>query len=206
MSCSNRHDAVLVEQMNQLFTDTITKYKDSAGVIPALAGDVFRHHEEDSAAVSDFGSCQNTAKAPVNVSAPEVFMAARYLNAMEQQLEQKGVDMRLRLLDAFLANLGQEQSAHRPAKTCPYSVKQDCVIHPVRPLECRNQSAENAGGAAPEVMSAIQNALQTALAEAEYPADLYDLNHALTIVMHNDDAEIAWLANKDPLAAAALSV
>jgi hypothetical protein len=48
-----------------------------------------------------------------------------------------------------------------------------------------------------QVRSLVQNALQSALRDANYPWASYELNHSLLIALTNEQSEASWLAGED---------
>jgi len=160
--------------------------------------------------------CATCCTIRVVATAPEVFLVARYLRAVGDQLKQQGIDIRQRLIaaDEFTRDCDQDERVSLRQR-CPYIHKGACVIYSVRPLACRSHMSyshqaciDAANGKLDEipysemhmdVRSLVQNALQSALRDADFPWATYELNHALSIALDDEGAEQAWLQQQDVL-------
>jgi len=213
-------------QLHQQFTDTINQHHNSERLLPALLGLAFSSYEgtvelqsaDQPKPVCGKG-CATCCSIRVVASAPEVFLVARYIRAVEKSLKEQGIDIRQRLEEADQITRGQDQQQRvNQRQTCPYIHNGACVIYSVRPLACRSHMSydrqaciDAAAGQINEipysdlhmnVRSLVQNALQSALRDADYPWASYELNHALQIALDDEDSEFAWLASQDVLAPA----
>lgn len=169
--------------------------------------------------------CATCCSLRITATAPEVFGIARFLRAVTPQLEARGIDLLERLRDADRHTRGLGESARAVLRRpCPFVAHGACVIYPVRPLACRGHAshdvracADAAAGRRPDVpyseghrrlRGLVQNALQSALRDAELAWGLYELSQALVLCLDGlgeaADAESAWLAGDDPLDAALL--
>ncbi len=163
--------------------------------------------------------CATCCSIRVVATAPEVFLVARYIRAMEQRLEALGIDLRQRLSEANEVTRGRsEQERVGLRRRCPFIHKGVCMIYPARPLACRSHISydrkacvDAAAGRLDEipyslphmhVRSLVQNAMQSALRDVNYPWATYEINHAVSLALGDDRAESAWLAGKDVFAAA----
>jgi Fe-S-cluster containining protein len=165
--------------------------------------------------------CATCCTLRVTATAPEVWLVARFLRAVAPRLEARGIDLwgLVAEADAHTRGLG-EVGRVTQRQRCAFIASGACVIYAVRPLACRghashdvNACTEAAAGQRFDVpvsvghrrvRALVQNAMQSALREAGLAWGSYELNHALMLARAQPDAEAAWLAGGDPLAAAAV--
>ena len=212
--------------MHQQYEHIIAEHKGTESMLSALLSLAFTSYEgtvdlqsEGQPEPDCRKGCATCCTVRVVATAPEVFLVARYIRAMEERLKEQGIDIRQRLLDADeITRDCDEDERVSLRKRCPYIHKGVCVIYAVRPLACRSHISyshqaclDAAAGDLDEipysaihmdVRSLVQNAMQSALRDADYPWSTYELNHALNIALADEQAEASWLASDDVLSAA----
>jgi Fe-S-cluster containining protein len=212
--------------MHQRFDHIIAETYGSERMLSALLTLAFSSYEGTVALQSEAEpepdctkGCATCCTLRVVATAPEVFLVARYLRAVGEDLKAQGINVRQRLAAADeVTRSCSEQQRVGLRQRCPYIHKGVCVIYAVRPLACRSHISysrkacfDAAAGnldAVPNsemhmnVRSLVQNAMQSALRDASYPWVAYELNHALSIVLDNPAAEQSWLDCQDVLAPA----
>jgi Fe-S-cluster containining protein len=208
------------------FDAIIAKHRGGETMLPALNALAFTSYEgtvglqtEDLPAPACRKGCATCCTLRVVATAPEVFLVARYIRAMDDRFKTQKIDIRKRIARADELTRGRnERERVRLRRRCPYIHAGACVIYPVRPLACRSHMSysrqaclDAAAGRVDEVpysprhlqvRSLVQNAMQSALRDARYPWATYELNHALSIALDDDAAEATWLAGGDVLGAA----
>lgn len=212
--------------LHQGFEGVIAEHRGSESMLSGLAAMAYTSYEgtvdlqsEDLPEPDCRKGCATCCTIRVVATAPEVFLAARFIRAMATRFAADGIDIRQRLAEADALTRDCDE-AERVAlrRRCPYIQAGACVIYPVRPLACRSHLSYNrqacidaAAGRADavphsplhmEVRSLVQNALQSALRDARFPWASYEFNHALSIALDDDQAESAWLAGEDVLSPA----
>ena len=209
--------------MHQQFQNSISEHRGSENMLSALVTQAFTSYEGTADAQSRgqpepdcSKGCATCCTIRVVATAPEVFLVARYIRAKAAQLKSSGLDIQQRLAEADerTRNCSEDERVNL-RRRCPYIHKGACIIYPVRPLACRSHISYNqqacvdaAAGRADEipysaihmeVRSLVQNAMQSALRAHDYPWASYELNHALSIALADDQAEQAWLSTHDVL-------
>jgi len=212
--------------VHQAFEATITTHRGGPNLLSAMNSLAFTSYEgtvglqtEGLPAPDCRKGCATCCTIRVVATAPEVFLAARYIRAMDARFRAQKIDIRKRLAraDEITRNCGERERV-RLRRRCPYIHGGACVIYPVRPLACRSHMSysrqaciDAAAGrvdAVPyssvhmQVRSLVQNAMQSALRDARLPWATYEFNHALCIALDDDTAEAAWRAGSDILSAA----
>jgi Fe-S-cluster containining protein len=211
---------------HQAFIDTLSQHGGKTGLLPALLTQAFSSFEgnvaqqtEDYPELDCHKGCATCCTLRVVATAPEVLLVARYVRAMDEELQHAGVDLKNRLAEADADTRDcDEQQRVTLRRRCPYIEAGACVIYPVRPLACRGHASydrracwEAAAGRIDQVpysvphmnmRSLIQNAMQSALRDAGYSWAAYELNHALSIALEDAACEEAWLAGDDVFAPA----
>ena len=154
----------------------------------------------------------------VDVRAAEVFAI---LDFVEQSLtpgEQARVQAEVRANSALLRGLDDGQRVTRNVK-CPFLADGRCVIYAARPQSCRNYHATNAAGCqqsyedpenldidpefAPVVYQAggaHVEAFSTAMHDAGYEVDAYELNSALEAALAEPGARARFESRQAPFA------
>ncbi len=158
--------------------------------------------------------CATCCSIRVVATAPEVLLITRYLRANESALMDQGIHFRKRLAEADEVTQGLGEVARvRLRRRCPFIQKGACVIYAARPLACRSHLSydkqacvDAAAGRIDQIphslphlrdRSLIQNALQSALRDADYPWATYEINHALKLALEDPQVEQGWLAGDD---------
>jgi Fe-S-cluster containining protein len=208
------------------FGTTLSAHRGSEAMLVALLSQAFTSYE-GSAALQSEGlpepvcekGCATCCSVRVVATAPEVLLVARYIRGMDGQLKGQGIDINQRLSEADEITRGQSEDERVDQRQrCPYIHKGACIIYPVRPLACRSHISydkkacvDAAAGRLEEipysvphmqVRGLVQNALQSALRDAQYPWATYEINHALSIALVDDQTERDWLAGEDVFQAA----
>lgn len=146
-------------------------------------------------------------------------MLARFIRAVHPGLMQRGIDLpgQIARADNKTQGLGEvDRVAVR--QRCPFIAQGVCVIYQVRPLACRGLAsydrhacAQAASGQIDEipysephmrVRSLVQNAMQSALRDAQLAWGSYELNQSLTVALNDASVAPRWLAGEDVFAAA----
>jgi len=171
----------------------------------------------------------------VTATAPEVLAVARFLRAVDPALRQRGIDLigQVRAADAVTAGLDESERVGLRQR-CAFIARGVCVIYRVRPLACRGHASHDRKACADAVAgraqavpysqahhlvrSLVQNAMQSALRDAQLSWANYELNRALCVAFDRAEAldpiepargqqrlEAAWLAGEDVLAGAELN-
>lgn len=212
--------------LHQAFESVIKTHRGCETLLSALNSLAFTSYEgtiglqtETLPAPECRKGCATCCTLRVVATAPEVFLVARYIRAMDDRFKTQKIDIRKRIARADELTRGRsERERVHLRRRCPYIHAGACVIYPVRPLACRSHMSysrqaclDAAAGRADEVpyspvhmqvRSVVQNAMQSALRDAHYPWATYELNHALSIALDDDAAEAAWRAGGDVLGAA----
>lgn len=216
------------QALHHAFDQTLATYQGQPMQLEALLSQAFDSFQGNLAAQCEgepplacHRGCDSCCTLRVSATAPEVLLVARFLRAVQPRLLERGIDLvgRLREANARTQGLGEaERVALR--QPCPFVAQGVCVVYSVRPLACRGHASHDvvacrraAAGEVAQVpysqghwmvRSLVQNALQSALRDSGRAWASYELNHALCLALDDAQAEAAWLAGADPLAAAAL--
>lgn len=218
---ANQESLAFFLELHQVFSDTLSEYRGRNEMLPALLTQGYESFEanveymsEELPEVACHKGCATCCTVRVVATAPEVLLATRYVRAAEKLLKQKGIDLRQRLRDADDVTRGHgEKQRVKLRKRCPFIDKGACVIYPVRPLACRGHAsydkqacvdaARGKRRAIPyslphmNMRSLIQNAMQAALRDADYSWANYELNHAMSIALDDENCETEWYAGAD---------
>lgn len=163
--------------------------------------------------------CATCCTLRVTATAPEVLMLARFIRALHPFLMTRGIDLpgQVSEADVRTQGLGERErvAARRP---CPFVAQGVCVIYQVRPLACRGlasydrracaQAASGRVDAIPysephmRVRSVVQNAMQSALRDAQLAWGSYELNQSLTMALQDESLSHRWLNGEDVFRAA----
>jgi Fe-S-cluster containining protein len=174
----------------------------ASGALRALASSQERHDTRiaaapDVATLACRAGCTWCCYFTVDVRAAEVF---RILDFIEQSFtpeEKARVYAEVRANSVALSNLTEDERVTRNSK-CPFLSEGRCTIYAARPQSCRNYHATNAAGCqqsyeepgnldidpdfAPGVYQAggaHVEAFSTAMSNAGYDVNVYELNRAL---------------------------
>lgn len=195
-------------------------------LVPRLLAQAYDSYEHNAAEQAqgqpplDCGrGCAACCSLRVTATAPEILGVARFLQAVQPSLQARGIDLigRLRQVQAQTIGLSEAERV-QVRRACPFIAQGVCVIYAVRPLACRGHAshdrrscAEAAAGRADEVAysvahmtvrSLVQNAMQSAMRDRGLAWSAYELLAGTVLALEHDDAEAAWWAGQDPLAAA----
>ncbi|MET0028755.1 MAG: YkgJ family cysteine cluster protein [Candidatus Thiodiazotropha sp.] len=212
--------------MHHRFSDTIQGHTGSEAMLADLLALAFtsyegnaERHARDLPEPACQKGCATCCSIRVVATAPEVLLVARYLRANESGLRAQGVHLTKRLAKANEVTRDQDEAARvRLRRRCPFIHKGVCMIYAARPLACRSHLSydrqacvDAAAGRIDEIPHSpphlqirglIQNALQSALRDADYPWASYEINHAVQLALENPQAEQQWLAGEDVFIAA----
>ncbi len=193
------HEAMLAD----LLTLAFTSYEGNAEL-----------HARDLPEPACRKGCATCCSIRVVATAPEVLLIARYLRANESGLRAQGVHLAKRLAKADEVTRNRDEAARvRLRRRCPFIHKGVCMIYAARPLACRSHLSydrqacvDAAAGRIDQIPHSpphlqirglIQNALQSALRDADYPWATYEINHAVQLALEHPQAEQQWLAGDD---------
>ena len=193
----------------------------SLGVVPAFVNSQQRH-DARIASAPDVGTlacgagCSWCCYFTVDVRAVEVF---RILDFVEQTFtaeEKTRVYSEVRANRALLEQLDEDERVTRNLK-CPFLSAGRCTIYAARPQSCRNYHATNVAGCqqsyeepgnldidpdfAPYVYQAggaHVEAFSTAMSEAGYDVNAYELNGALDVALSDPAARGRFEARVPP--------
>jgi hypothetical protein len=214
------------QALQRAFDATLASAQGQAPLSPALMAQAFDIFEgnvalwaEGDPALACQRGCAACCSLRVAASAPEVWVVARFLRAVSPALQPRGIDLPGLVRQAAAATRrlgdGQRVALRRP---CPFLARGQCVIYTVRPLACRGHASHDvracqaaAAGLRADVphsqghrlvRALVQNALQASLRAAGLAWSLYEFIEAVPYALDQPDAEDAWRAGADPLAAA----
>jgi hypothetical protein len=206
----NPHSFVAhLRQAIRLMADRQTSASPSARLVRHIA-DLFERGVPESARaqLACRSGCALCCHQPVRVTAAEVFFLAARLR------EQPARVAAVRQTAAALA--GRDPEAPKPAwlRCSLLDVDDSCSVHAARPLSCHGQVSLNVedcktsfapSGAwsvrEPKLYNDLRNSwrmiLQAALRLNGLPDTHYELNAALDVALHTDDAEKRWLRGEN---------
>jgi Fe-S-cluster containining protein len=191
------------------------------GVLRALERSQPRH-DARIAAASDFGilacraGCTWCCHFTVDVRAAEVFRILDFVESSFTSAERARVHAEVRANSAALKDLTEGERMTRNVK-CPFLNEGRCTVYAARPQTCRNYHATNAAGCqqsfeepenlgidpefAPGVYQAggaHVEAVSTAMADAGYDANAYELNCALDAALTEPGARARFESGQKP--------
>jgi hypothetical protein len=163
--------------------------------------------------------CASCCTIRVTATAPEILNIAREIRRFPDFVSP---DLTQRVLASSRATrLLSQQQRMASGLFCPLIENNFCLIYPARPLACRShvsfdeQACRYAlnGGLSEvpvsafhlKVRSLVQNAMQSALRDANLAWGSYELNHALRIALSDETCEKAWIAGVDVFAPALIT-
>ncbi len=215
------------QALHRAFDATLAHHARRPSLVDALLWQAFDSFDgnvpiqcEDEPPLACRRGCSTCCTLRVGATAPEVWLVARFLRAVTPRLAARGIDLvgQLRAADARTRGLS-EQDRVAARQPCPFIAQGACVIYPVRPLACRGHASHDvkacvdaAAGRRQEVpysvghrmvRALVQNAMQSSLRDAGFAWHVYELNRALLLALDKAEAENAWMAGEDVLAAAA---
>lgn len=214
------------QQLHSHFSDLWGRLKGRSEVLDAWLMGAWRSFDVNVASQSEGlprvdcdKGCATCCTLRVSATAPEVFMLARFIRAVQAGLSQRGVDLRAQIAEANGRTCGLDEAGRVSARQrCPFVAQGVCVVYQVRPLSCRGLAsydrkacAQAASGRIDEIpysephmriRSLIQNAMQSALRDAGIAWGSYELNQALLMALDDESLESRWLNGEDVLKAA----
>ncbi len=214
------------QQLHAHYDQVLTKWAEQPALLDAILHVAWGSFEtnvqaqcEGLPALDCHKGCATCCTLRVTATAPEVLMLARFIRAVHPGLMQRGIDLpgQIARADDKTQGLGEvDRVAVR--QRCPFIAQGVCVIYQVRPLACRGLAsydrhacAQAASGKIDEipysephmrVRSLVQNAMQSALRDAQLAWGSYELNQSLTLALNDAALEARWLAGEDVFAAA----
>ncbi len=212
--------------MHHRFESAIQAHRGRETMLSMMLAEAFTSYEGNAALQSEGQpepdcrkGCATCCSIRVVATAPEVLLVARFVRAAESTLQAQGINLRKRLATADAVTRGcSERERVALRRRCPFIHKGVCMVYSARPLACRSHLSydkqacvDAAAGRIEEipysqphlqVRSLVQNALQSALRDADYPWASYEINQAVSIALADEDAEEAWLAGRDVFAPA----
>lgn len=215
------------QDLHQAFDATLQRHAGQPALTEALLSQAFDSFHgnvtiqcEDEPPLACSRGCATCCTLRVSATAPEVWLVARFLDAVAPRLLARGVDLWGQVREADAQTRGLDEPGRVGLRQrCPFIAQGVCVIYAVRPLACRGHAshdlracADAAAGRRAEVphsaghrmvRALVQNAMQSALRDAGLAWASYELNQALLLAHDAPQAEAAWLAGADVLAPAA---
>lgn len=154
--------------------------------------------------------CDTCCCLHVSATAPEIFLAARFLRLTAPAFARHGVDMGAELASAHVATDGKsQQERFSSCLMCPFIIGGACAIYSVRTLACRghvsfDKEACKAAAAGEDseallssahraVRSLVQSALQASLRDAGLDWGACEFLAGLDRAMKDEDCEARWL-------------
>lgn len=146
----------------------------------------------------------------VSATAPEIFLAARFLRLTAPAFARHGVDLTQKLAEANVNTAGKsQQERFTSCLMCPFIIGGACAIYSVRTLACRGHvsfdreacTATAAGEDAEATLSAahkavrslVQSALQASLRDAGLDWGACEFLAGLNRAMQDEQCEARWL-------------
>lgn len=215
--------AAFFSAMTSAFAATICVHRQRADIVGALCAQAFDSFEgnvaiqaEGAPAIACKGDCPACCVLRVVATAPEIFLMARFVSANAARLANRGIDLERRIAEADALGGGRSEPERMALRhVCPFIENGLCLAYRVRPLACRGHASydkhaclEATVGNSVEapvstphlvVRSLVQNAMMSALRDAQLAWRLYELDRALNIALSNPEAEASWALGEDPL-------
>jgi len=214
------------QQLHAHYDQALTKWAEQPALLDAVLHVAWGSFEtnveaqcEGLPALDCQKGCATCCTLRVTATAPEVLMLARFIRAVHPGLMQRGIDLpgQIAWADDKTQGLGEVDRVS-VRQRCPFIAQGVCVIYQVRPLACRGLAsydrhacAQAASGKIDEipysephmrVRSLVQNAMQSALRDAQLAWGSYELNQSLTLALNDASLEGRWLAGEDVFASA----
>lgn len=154
--------------------------------------------------------CDDCCCLHVSATAPEIFLAARFLRLTTPAFARHGVDLCAKLSEAHAQTAGKsQQERFASCLMCPFIIGGACAIYSVRTLACRGHvsfdrdacraaaAGEDAeallSGAHRAVRSLVQSALQASLRDAGLDWSSCEFLAGLDRALRDEDCEARWL-------------
>lgn len=168
-----------------------------------------------SSSVQCTKGCSFCCHATVTASAPEVFRAARIVQAQEAASAAGTAAVVSRAKARSAASVEALLSLRDP---CPLLIEGNCSVYDGRPMGCRQflstdvdgcrAAFQRGSGDLPYIPAAanagliVRSLLMASALSLQLKVDNYELSSALAIALSTQDAEARWLAGEDVLAGA----
>lgn len=207
--------------MRQNFGRTLDAGRGDPRLVDALTAQAFDayqrnadHHSEGQPEPVCERGCDACCCLHVSATAPEIFLAARFLRLTRPAFAQHGLDLINKLGEAHVATAGKsQQERFASCLMCPFIIGGACAIYSARTLACRGHvsfdreacAAAAAGQADAEALlsethrgmrSLVQTALQAALRDAGLDWGLTEFLAGLDRVLKDESLEARWLAGE----------
>lgn len=167
---------------------------------------------ESFPAIACHKGCATCCTLRVTATAPEILLIERFLRWAKFPGRELNLPKRLEKANQVTCGLDEAQRV-KLRRRCPFIEQGACMIYPVRPLACRGHACydrraciDAAAGRIEQIPASephrifrglIQNALQSALRDADYAWGIYELNQALTMALNDESCRTRWLAGQD---------
>jgi Fe-S-cluster containining protein len=199
------------------FNDTISAGRDDPRLIDALtaqAMDLFERNaeiqSEGQPAPACCRGCDTCCCLQVSATAPEIFLAARFMRLTKSAFAAHGVDLGGRVSTCSAQTKGMDQQTRFASRQmCPFIIGGACAIYSVRTLACRGHVAFDRGAceaaakgldveapvssAHKSVRALVQGALQAALRDSGLEWGASEFLAGLERALNDPDAEARWL-------------
>lgn len=204
--------------MRASFDRILAVGRDDPRLVDALTAQAFESFDRNSDIQSEgqpdpacVRGCDTCCCLHVSATAPEIFLAARFLRLTTPAFARHGVNLREKLVEAHVATDGKnQQERFASCLMCPFIIGGACAIYSVRTLACRGHvsfdSAACKAAAAGEqdveatlssahsgVRALVQSALQASLRDAGLDWGACEFLAGLDRAMNQDDCEARWL-------------
>ncbi len=161
--------------------------------------------------------CDSCCRLHVSATAPEIFLAARFLRLTAPAFARHGVDLGAKLAEAHALAAGKsQQERFASLQKCPFVIGGVCAIYPVRTLACRGHvsydreacravaagadSEATLSGAHRMIRSLIQSALRASLRDARLDWGACEFLAGLDRAMRDEGCEARWLKGESVFA------
>jgi Fe-S-cluster containining protein len=203
--------------MRDSFDRILTAGRGDPRLVDALTAQAFESFDRNAEIQSEgqpdsacSRGCDTCCCLHVSATAPEIFLAARFLKLTAPAFARHGVDMAEKLAGAHEATAGKsQQERFSSCLLCPFIIGGACAIYSVRTLACRGHvsfdkeaclaAAAGEDAEAPlsaahrAVRSLVQSALQASLRHAGLDWGACEFLAGLDRALHDEDCEARWL-------------
>ena len=206
--------------MRDSFDRILTVGRGDPRLVDALTSQAFESFDRNAEIQSEgqpdpacARGCDTCCCLRVSATAPEIFLAARFLRLTAPAFARHGVDLKAKLAEAHVETDGKsQQERFSSCLMCPFIIGGACAIYSVRTLACRGHVSFDreaclavAGGedleaplsaAHAAVRSLIQSALQASLRDAGLDWGACEFLAGLNRAMQDERCEAKWLAGE----------
>lgn len=210
--------------MRESFDKILAVGRGDPRLVDALTTQAFESFDRNAAIQSEgqpdpacSRGCDTCCCLRVSATAPEIFLAARFLRLTAPAFARHGVDLGEKLGEAQVATAGKDQRERfASCLVCPFIIGGACAIYSVRTLSCRghvgfDREACRAVAAGEDVeaplsaahgavRSLLQSALQASLRDAGLDWGACEFLAGLDRVMQDEDCEARWLRGEQVFA------